>query len=899
MSLIIKGKTIHNRYQLTVAGCTAELDVESFTGSEAISETYRYQIIFTSRELNLQAGAFLRRTAALSFSSPTIPLAALNTITKPHKHVHGVVTHFERLSGSRDEALYQIVIEPFVALLRNQMRTHRFFLNKSVPQVVDSILREHKLFGWQFEFHLRRKYPRREQLNQINESDWQFIERILSEVGIFYSFTLQPDTQTEVVHFGDSQRAYIYGAKLPLNSPSGMFDGGVESVWGLSAHQQIVEKSVTAKDYDHRQAMLTLKTIESDVSRGDDDKINYGDVYHYRPRHVERGDKYHPETETAHFWSRLDHERFLVRQIQLKGSSNAPTLAPLCVLEITEESIKPTLPTDFQSQIVLSRLHFSASRSSALVIQFEAVPYTEALCWRPALKPRPVMAGTLMARVTSVVDNDIYASQDEHGFYWVKFDADLDEKDVGYESMPMRLAKPYAGDTYGMHFPLIQGTEVAIAFHGGDPDRPYIAHALHNSFHPDPINRGNRTRNIIRTPTNNKLRMEDLRGQEHIKLSTEYGGKSQLNLGHLVNQGRKKRGDGFELRTDHWGAIRAGHGLFISTDLRVKATSEQLDMREAKQQLDDALNLVGALRDAAEVAKAELADLTAQQDLLAQSINELQQSVILLSAPAGIALASPKTVQASSGENLTLTAQKQADISVGKNITLAAGQSVSVFAQTQGIKAFAAQGSVEVQAQNDELHLMSLKDLTVTSIGAKTIITAKDELLLTCGGAYIRLKDGQIEYGSPGNQTVKATNWVVDGPESMDVTHPRFPQSLPKQTLRYQLSASPQSPMKVRAFEPYTLYADGVEILNSASDAVGNIEFAHNISTKRYQLYLLSGDCYDITIPPLHDEGENGVPSANQGFRTSAPSQERESTRIGNAWGENFAQFLTVFRKDK
>lgn len=48
----------------------------------------------------------------------------------------------------------------------------------------------------------------------------------------------------------------------------------------------------------------------------------------------------------------------------------------------------------------------------------------------------------------------------------------------------------------------------------------------------------NSTRNVIRTPTNNKLRMEDKRGEEHIKLSTEYGGKTQLNLGHNVNAQR-------------------------------------------------------------------------------------------------------------------------------------------------------------------------------------------------------------------------------------------------------------------------------------------------------------------------------------------------------------------------
>ncbi|HBC5916936.1 TPA: type VI secretion system tip protein VgrG, partial [Proteus mirabilis] len=237
-----------------------------------------------------------------------------------------------------------------------------------------------------------------------------------------------------------------------------------------------------------------------------------------------------------------DHERFLTHQTRLKGESNADFLSPLQVLTITDNSLTSSLPTVFQSPILITRLRFSGGREKALQVRFNAVPYSETLCWRPALKPRPVITGTLTARITSAKDNDIYAHQNEDGFYWVKFDADRDEKPMGYESMPVRLAKPYAGDTYGMHFPLIQGTEVAIAFHEGDPDRPYIAHALHDSRHPDHITDKNNTRNVIRTPANNKLRMEDKRGEEHIKLSSEYGGKSQLNLGHIVDANRDKRG---------------------------------------------------------------------------------------------------------------------------------------------------------------------------------------------------------------------------------------------------------------------------------------------------------------------------------------------------------------------
>lgn len=106
----------------------------------------------------------------------------------------------------------------------------------------------------------------------------------------------------------------------------------------------------------------------------------------------------------------------------------------------------------------------------------------------------------------------------------------------------------------------------------------------------------NSTRNVIRTPANNKLRMEDKRGEEHIKLSTEYGGKTQLNLGHNVNAQRELRGEGAELRTDKWVSIRGGAGVFISADKQPSAGDRMLAMEEAIAQLENALVLRKAWR---------------------------------------------------------------------------------------------------------------------------------------------------------------------------------------------------------------------------------------------------------------------------------------------------------------
>ncbi|WP_322254262.1 DUF2345 domain-containing protein [Klebsiella quasipneumoniae] len=758
-SSIITGTTL-NRYQLDIPSCTASLDVEEFSGAEKLSETYLWTIYFTSTDKNIDTSQLLSKPATLTMGG-----GILQSLTEC-KRVHGVVTHFERISGSADQAEYMITLEPFLSLLDKQFRTHRFFVNKSVPEVVKQVLQEHHLHDWEYEFNLKQHYPRREQINQYQESDLAFIQRLLAEVGIFYFFTLQEEAQSEVVHFADAQRALMFDKTLPVNSPSGMSDSGAESIWGLNITHNVVEANVTTRDYNPRDAQSVLQSATADMTRGNGEGITYGEVYHYKLRHRERGDKIDPQTETANFYARLDHERFLAHQTLITASSTAAWLAPAQVLTVTD-SLPPTLPAPVQDPLLITGTGFTASRREALRVTLLAVPYSETLCWRPPLLPRPKVTGTMTARVTSAKANDIYAWQDASGLYRVKFDADRDDKGQGQESMPVRLAKPYGGDVYGFHFPLIQGTEVAIAFHEGDPDRPYIAHALHDSRHVDPVTEKNSTRNVIRTPTNNKLRMEDKRGEEHIKLSTEYGGKTQLNLGHNVDAQRKLRGEGAELRTDKWVSIRGGAGVFITADPQQSARGMMLDMSAALSQLRQAQNLAESLSSAAEIAKAELADLQTQKTLLNETLTELRKSALLLSAPEGIAQVTPKSLQLSAGENITATSGGNTDFSILKKLTVAAGERIGLYAQKLGIKLFASKGKVEIQAQGDEMTLDALKDIRVSSSEGKIIISAKQEIILTSGGGYIRIADGTVECAAPDKIIERGAVWQKFGGQSI------------------------------------------------------------------------------------------------------------------------------------
>ncbi|MGE2764119.1 type VI secretion system Vgr family protein [Escherichia coli] len=781
-----------NRYRLDIPSCTASPDVETFRGEECMSGLYQYTVLFTSSDLNISASQLLSKPATLTMG--TGPLTGLSG----QKVVHGVVTDFSRVSGSRDQATYRIIIEPFLSLLGRQYRTHRFFVNKSVPEVVTEVLQEHGLRGWEYEFTLKAGYPKREQINQYRESDLAFIERLLAEVGIFYFFTLQPDTLTEVVHFADRQSAWTFGKTLALSSPSGMSDNGADSVWGINVRHHVVARSVTADDYNHREAQNILTSVPADMTRGDGEGNTYGDVYHYLPRHLERGDKITPAAETGNFWARLEHERFLSGQTMVSGSSNDARLSPAQVLTISERAVPPTLPSETDNGIVIIRTVYSASRKDALTVTWEGMPYYENRCWRPAAKKRPVVSGTMTARVTSARDNDIHAWQDASGMYRVKFDADRDDKGQGMESMPVRFARPYGGDKYGFHFPLIQGTEVAIAFHEGDPDRPYIAHALHDSRHADPVTEANNTRNVIRTAGLNKLRMEDRRGEEHIKLSTEYGGKTQLNLGHNVDASRELRGEGAELRTDRHISIRGGAGVFITADKQAFAGDRMLSMQEAVSQLENALSIARSLSDAAETAQAYPADIRSQK-MLTDALTDLAQPGMVLNAPQGISISSPEGVRVSSGSaSVGIMSRQNTDISALKRFTVAAGEAISMLACKTGMKLFAAKGKVEIQAQDDALEAAAKKDVTVTSTeGGVEITAAKDVVLKNLDGSFIQLQGKNIILGCEGNILWKCVNAQKMGSVSMSSVMPQFPSGY---SGKFKASSDSGAPVAAAAY---------------------------------------------------------------------------------------------------
>lgn len=768
----------HNHHLLSVKGCEAGLDVLAFEGDEALSQPFRYRIEFTSADHAISKEMMLMKAASLTLQAPVAQGFGIN-VQQPVRVIQSVVTGFERLSTSRDETHYALTLQPRLALL-NRSHQNAIYQDQSVPQIVEKILRErHGLRGQDFLFSLTKTYPRREQVMQYGEDDLRFITRLLGEVGIWFRFTADTRLHIDVAEFCDSQQGYEKGLTLPSVPPSGQQSAGVDAVWEMACRHRVVEQQVSTRDYNYREATADMNA-QVDVTRGE--TTTFGEAYHWGDNYLTAGNVHdrHPAPESGAFYARLRHERYLNGQTRMQATTSCPTLCPGQVLKVTggEE-----VAGEFADGVLVTAMHSHARRDADFAVEFAGIPDSPDVGYRPEPGARPVMAGTLPARVTSTRENDTYGHIDKHGRYRVNMLFDRARWETGFESLWVRQSRPYAGDTYGLHLPLLAGTEVAIGFEDGNPDRPYIAGVLHDSAHGDHVTIRNDKRNVLRTPANNKIRLDDERGKEHIKVSTEYGGKSQLNLGHLVDSDRQPRGEGFELRTDSWGAIRAQKGIFISADGQAQAQGQVLAMEPAVSLLKGAVNQVTEWGSITQTHHNVIPD-TGPLSALTTGASDLKQPTLLMSAPQGIAAVTPETTLLHSGNGLYLQSLGEVNITTAQRCSLNASQAISLLAQQEGMRLVSAKGPLQVESHGDILSLTALKDITVQSTQGHLQLTAKNGITLGCGGAYIRLTpQGEVQIHGPGVISLKGQH-DLQGQVSEEFPLPELPASVCKECLK-------------------------------------------------------------------------------------------------------------------
>ncbi|MGY6153064.1 type VI secretion system Vgr family protein [Paraburkholderia graminis] len=759
----------------------AQLSVVNFTATEKMGAPGEVRIIATHPQ-QLPRADYLNRDAVFSIV-PDDGVA---------RKFSGYIERFSTIQTTKDFTKIEIIVKSHLGRLGAVTNT-QIYQHQSTPEIIAAVMRRHGIRDYQMSFRLRKQYLKHLFHFQYKVDDLAYVQMLMQKSGI-YCYIVETEHGDQVV-FGDDIDHYLYDPQLivPYREAAGLEAGGVEAITSLKTHTVTVPQSFLVADYNPESAW---ERFRDEANVAPQDPTTYGQPYIYGTNHLDQ--------QGAKWEAQLRHEAAIARQVVYEGESTVLQLQCARVLET--DVVLPDAP---KGQVIIEVTH-SGARDKAYTNSYKAIPADRR--FRLEIKPEtwPRIAGTLSARICSP-DKYTYGYLNSVGYYVVRFDVDFADWPKGGESVPLRLAKPFAGKLQtGMHFVALDNDEAVISFRDGDPDKPEITAFHHHSQARDLVTNDRRwlSRNVIRTQKNNKLRMEDWAGQEGIKLSTEHSGKSQLNLGYLVNQKLEYRGEGYELRTSGYGAIRAGKGLYLTAYDRPAASGKQLDMQETIAQLESALATAKALAASASSARAEPADTDAQQQVK-DDLDGLKKPGMLISTPASAALVTGQGLQLAATDNISAVAGKNADWSVLKQFTVAAGDKISLFAQKLGIKIFAGKGPIEIQAQSDAMSLVANKDVSVSSVNGAVYIRAQKELTLESGEAFIQLKNGSITLGGPLDLFIKTITIQKAGKASMSIPIPAFPLSLEpdEEVIRQSFSLLKDGTTPVDGYH-YDLYRD-------------------------------------------------------------------------------------------
>ncbi|WP_322090115.1 type VI secretion system Vgr family protein [Burkholderia cenocepacia] len=720
--------------------------------------------------------------------------------------IHGYVQRARHLGNDGTISYFQLQFSSWLSFLKLSS-DRRDWQEASGWQILTDVFEKHPQASGNYGQELRtamRSYSHRVQW----ETDWNFVHRSLEEVGVFPRFDFAKDGKSHKVVMMDD---LYFGPSLPNSEMKFSHAGTDEDFDGLT---QLSEQQ------DAQSATLTLGT--ADYKRPDLDKqastpaADLDELPGQGEEYLYTGSQTWAESDAGQQQARIRTEEWASRAKRYFAIGSPRYALPGYWFKLSGHPLFDALPEEERELSIIA---------SDWLIQ-NNLPGMDALTRFPRSLRSEIEQVKAAGTGTTVSHRDGGV-----GFFHVEIEAqrrktpfrspfehekpemhlqtaivvtDSDEEIVTDDGNRVRVrtsnsrngrntkstswiraAMPDAGSKRGGYFPLRKDDQVLLGFVNGDCDRPVIISRLHGGatmpvWHTHGLLSGFRSREYGGDGFN-QLVMDDATGQNRVHLySSSYS--SHLHLGYLIEQSDNTRGsflgNGFDLKSGAYGAVRAELGLYVSTQ---PATAQPLNVTAATDPLAGAEAVLETVSKASETNRAESlldgqAALKSFTDATQRTVagtagggrtagggtgnaNGFAKPVMLLSSPEGIA--------ASTQQSVHVTANQHANVVAGKNVNLAAGKAllvsvldkISLFAQNLGIKIFAAKGPVDIQAQSGSASLVGLQDVKIESADGRLILTAAKEVWIGAGGSYISIKGGLIENVTTGQILEKCGSW--------------------------------------------------------------------------------------------------------------------------------------------
>ncbi|GGX92710.1 type VI secretion system tip protein VgrG [Massilia dura] len=874
-------------------GPDAALIVNTFNAQEELSSGFRFEVELLSDDVSIPLKSLIGKMMTVS----------LVRDNGTERHFNGYITEFRYVKTDGGFVYYHAVLEPWLAFAKLR-KDCVSFLARSVLEMTEMTFAHYKQHDWKL--RMRGEDPKVTCMNQYNETDYNHLHRRWEAAGLHYWYEHRGDGHTlwlsDDSTIADSIDACgtreVEPGTIPYRSFAGSAEGDGIHQW--QAVRRVGSATMALGSFDFKKPMPQAVMSESMNRQGDappyDVYENLG-AYGYRDwqdgellakRRMEEADQMAQTFETA------GNDRCAMpgRSFVLADHHSGSMPWPFRKAMISE-------PIGKREYLIVAVRHsagnnLNSAKREPSYYNNEFTCLRKTIPWRPGRhfhSEPPPAPGLQTAIVTGPQGEEIHT--DGHGRVTIQFHWDRQGKRNENSSAWVRVAMPMAGKQFGqIGLPRV-GQEVVVQFLGENTDRPIVTGVVYNAEHAVPWElssqralSGLRSRELegIR---GNQLVLDDTKGEIQAQLRSDHL-HSQLSLGQIhrleSNGGHKeKRGEGFELRSDGHGVVRAAEGFLLTTESRPQAVGAVKSMNETTKLLKkahehhealarfahhyaptggnvqmDVATVLGIQNDAIEGTGSDLPELTAPD--------------IVLSSTAGVVATAAQSVHIASGEQLAITSGANVSIAAQGGLFASVRQGMLMLVQKMGMKLVAASGKVEIRADSDEMEILAQKVLRFISDSDWIELHGKKGIRLHGSNSLIEISD-TVQVFSP-SPTLFHCNLETFGPKNNLQSMPRQAKAEEKleDSHRESISILLQSHSalgEAYANTPYVLYKNGVEMKIGLTDAHGRAHFECEKGTDEYRIRLGNGDEFALKIRDgLSAENDsNEMTYSNQGFR--------------------------------
>lgn len=494
---------------VAIATESGDQDLGFYRGrfSEKLCSPFEFAVELLSEKDDIPLEQLLGTSATVRFQLPGI---------ETERHINGIITEVEQLPTEDGFSRYAATIRPWFWLLKLSENC-RIFQEKTYPEIIADVF---NACGFSdFENRLSNSYKTNDYVVQFNETDFNFVTRILEQEGIYYYFIHENGKHTLVLvddnHTMDEIANLEY---FPNDDKVEHYIPDAVTLW--QSKNTARSSSLKLTDYDFT---LPTKNLLSQTTNPTTSALSKLQRYRYPGKYQDR--------EQGNNYTKLLMERENARFHTKSGTTNSVEVKCGVLFTLTDHyrdgENQQYMVTS--TEIILHADNYTSTQSPRLTslfnCHFQAIPVT--IAYRPqATAYRPIITGPQTAIVVGKSGEEIWT--DKYGRIKVKFHWDLNEKSDETSSCWIRVAQTWAGKSWGTIYVPRIGQEVIVEFLDGDPDKPLVIGCVYNGGAMPPYELpANASQSGVKSRSTkggngfNELRFEDKKGSEQIFVHAE------------------------------------------------------------------------------------------------------------------------------------------------------------------------------------------------------------------------------------------------------------------------------------------------------------------------------------------------------------------------------------------